>query len=78
MLAKRRLMETNKTTATKSATRNELQDAIEEKMELALVGWKEELGEKRFRKRIKKASKLFGKKLKHGFAKATLKKEEAA
>lgn len=48
----------------------EFRDTIEKRLELALADLKEEFGEKKFRKRVKKAGKLFEKKLKHSGSKS--------
>lgn len=51
---------------------------IEQQLETALAGWKESLGEKKFKKRIKKAGKLFGKNLRQPEVKPKAQKKAAA
>jgi hypothetical protein len=56
-------------------TKKEIRDEIEKQMQTALMGWKDELGEKKFQKRIRKAGKLFGRNLKHTAVKASAMKK---
>jgi len=59
---------TNNTKGTHKDTRK----AIEQQFEIALTQWKEQLGEKKFKSRVRKAAKLFSKGL------PTVKKEAPA
>lgn len=54
----------SKASTTSRSDKKGFRSIIEQRLEQALIEWKEELGEKKFRKRIKKAGKLFGKDLK--------------
>ena len=58
-------MESNETGSALRLTHKELLGTIEKQLEAALAGWKDELGEQRFRKRIRKSGKVFGKKIRH-------------
>lgn len=60
MLSKRMHMKESKR---KKAERQELATRIEAQLSLALDGWREQLGEKKFRKRISRLRKSFGRKL---------------
>jgi hypothetical protein len=53
----------SKETATPQMTEKEVRSMVEQQLEKALIGWREELGEKKFKRRIKKAGRLFSKKL---------------
>jgi hypothetical protein len=55
-----------------------IKSEIEQQLETALAPWKEELGEKKFKRRIKKAGKVFSKNLKRSSSEPTSKKKVEA